>query len=54
MFKWLKNWWYNRLLCRIMDDLDRLKLEDLEQISGYADGLCSDKKYRQERAAKGK
>jgi hypothetical protein len=54
MLRWLQKWWYNRLLDRVMEGLTRLRLEDLEQVSGYADGLYSDKKYRQERAAQDK
>jgi len=47
--KWLKDWRYNRLLYRLIRDLNNLRMEDLVQISGYTDSLYSVRKYRQEK-----
>ena len=51
IIKWLKDWQYNRLLCRLFRDLNELRMEDLMQIPDYADSLYSVRKHRQEKEA---
>jgi hypothetical protein len=51
IIKWLKDWQYNRLLGRLVRDLNKLRMEDLMQIPDYADSLYSARKRRQEKEA---